>query len=277
MKQIDAMVDILFFGDIVGRPGRRAVQWYLASLAPENRPDVVIGNVENASHGFGLTEKNYNELLSSGLDILTGGNHIWDRKDLFDYIDRADRLLRPANFPQTNLGRGAGVFEVKGLKIGVLNLIGQAFMGNYNSPWEQLDDWVPRLLAETPVVFIDCHAEASAEKMSLAWEASRLGASVFVGTHTHVQTADERLMHDHLGYLTDAGFCGAYDSVIGMVIDPALERIRTFYPVKLEVPETTLVQVNACRFTVNTQTGACTDIQRVRVIQDLKAVSTSIR
>jgi len=273
MPELKQTLDILFFGDMVGRPGRRGVTWYLQTLSDAEKPDVVIANVENASHGFGLTPKNYQELLDVGIDIMTGGNHIWDKKDLFQLVNEAERLLRPANFPENNAGIGAKVFEFDGFKVGVLNLIGQAFMGNYNSPWEKLEYWVPRLLAETPIVFIDFHGEASAEKVAIARLASTMGVSAFSGTHTHVQTADDRILNGHMGYLTDTGFCGAYDSVIGMEPTVAIERMRTLYPEKLDVADASLVQVNATRFTVNAASGACMGIRRVNLVQDLQDVT----
>lgn len=267
-------IDILFFGDIVGRPGREAVKWYLSQLPPDQKADVVIANVENATHGFGLSEKNYNELLDAGVDIMTGGNHIWDRKEIFEFIYSADKLLRPANFPGQAPGVGAKVFEINGIKIGVLNLIGQVFMGNYNSPWEQLDALLPQLVYETPIVFIDFHAEASAEKIACARYASQLGASAFTGTHTHVQTADQRIFNDRMGYITDSGFCGIYESIIGMKIEPGIDRLRTMYPNKMDVADGSIVQVNGSRFTVAVKTGICQNITRVNVVHDLETETT---
>jgi 2',3'-cyclic-nucleotide 2'-phosphodiesterase len=263
-------IDILFFGDLVGRPGRHAVKWYLASLSESEKPDVVIANVENASHGFGLTERNYNEMLNAGVHVMTGGNHIWDRKEIFDYIYSADRLIRPANFPEGNMGIGARVFDFPGFKVGVISLIGQVFMGNYNSPWEKIDALVPQLQYETPIIFVDFHAEATAEKVSFARYASTLGVSAFVGTHTHVQTADDKILNNRTGYLTDAGFCGAYDSVIGMMAGNAIDRLKTQYPTRLDVPDTTLVQVNAVRYTIEVSTGICQRVSRVNLVKDLK-------
>lgn len=263
-------IDILFFGDIVGRPGREAVKWYLAALSPEEKPDVVIANVENASHGFGLTEKNYQELLAAGVDVMTSGNHIWDRKEIFDFVYSAERLLRPANFPDNNAGKGAQVFSLDGFKVGVINLIGQVFMGNYNSPWQKLEELVPQVHHETPIVFVDFHAEATAEKVAIARYASTLGVSAFTGTHTHVQTADERVLNRHTGYISDTGFCGAYDSVIGMAPESSMERLRTLYPGRLDVAESTVVQINASRFRVDVKTGACLGVTRVNQVKDLQ-------
>ena len=248
-------VEILFFGDLVGKPGRKAVKVYLETL--DKRPDVVIANVENASHGFGLGERQYIELKEAGIDLFTSGNHIWDRQEIFNYIDRAPDLLRPLNFPGHTPGSGAKVFDVNGVKIGAVNLIGQVFMGNYNSPWDALESAVPALKEETPVLFLDFHGEATAEKKSFAYHAADLGLSAMVGTHTHVQTADNQIIRGQMGYITDAGFNGAFESVIGMDIDSSLRRGRSNLPTRLEVAEGESLQINAVRFWVNKQTGVC--------------------
>ncbi len=265
-------IDVLFFGDIVGRSGRQAVEWYLSSLKDFEKPDVVIANVENASHGFGLTEKNYRELLSAGVQVMTSGNHIWDRKEIFEFVYSAERLLRPLNFPEGSAGEGAKVFELAGVKIGIINLIGQVFMGNYNSPWEKAESVISHLLYETPILFIDFHGEATAEKLAFARFVSTFGVSAFTGTHTHVQTADEKILNNRMGYITDSGFCGAYDSVIGMMAEPSIDRLKTMYPTRLEVAESSLVQINASRFTINTKTGICQGVSRVNVIKDLQEI-----
>jgi len=260
-------LDILFFGDIVGRPGRMAVNAYLRQLGELECPDVVIANVENATHGFGLSRKHYDEFRAMGIDVLTSGNHIFDRKELYDDLEDMDRLLRPHNFPSTVPGIGAKVFEVpgaKGAKIGVINLIGQVFMGNYNSPWESIDAIVPEMLHETPVIFVDLHAETTAEKNCMGFYAAGLGVSALVGTHTHVQTDDGRILKGRMGYLTDAGFNGAYDSIIGMSPEPSLLRLKYHQQARLEVPEEAAVyQVNAVRFTVSAKTGVCTRVERI--------------
>ncbi len=266
-------IDILFFGDMVGKPGREAVKWYLQSLSDSEKPDVVIANVENASHGFGLSEKNYHELLAAGVNIMTSGNHIWDRKEIFDYIYSADRLLRPANFPEENMGVGARVFEFAGFKVGVINLIGQVFMPQYNSPWEKIEALVPQMLYETPIIFVDFHGEATAEKVAFARYASTLGISAFTGTHTHVQTADEKIINHKTGYITDSGFCGSYESIIGMTPASSIERLRTLYPGRLEVSDALLVQVNASRFTIDVKTGICKGVSRVNIVKDLQSTA----
>ncbi len=264
-------VSILFFGDMVGKPGRQAIAQYLRQQAPEEKADIVIANGENATHGFGLQENHYNELLESGVDIITSGNHIWDRKDILHYMSGAEKLLRPNNMPASMPGSGVKTFTINGVTIGVINLIGQVFMANYNAPWEGLDAIVKDLKKETNVIFLDFHAEATAEKLALGHYASQLGVSAMVGTHTHVQTADDQLFtataNDHqMGYITDAGFNGTHHSVIGMSVDTSLMRMKSLVPTRLEVAEGGNLQVNAVRFTVNKKTGACTGIQRVYTV-----------
>lgn len=258
-----SMIDLLFFGDIVGRPGRIAVKSYLASLS--RRPDVVIANGENISHGFGMIRKHYDEMQEAGVDIFTSGNHIWDQKEVFNYIDDVN-LLRPYNFPPNSPGRGARIFQTDQGPIGVINLIGQVFMGHYNSPWDQLDDLVYDMLAVTPVIFLDFHAEATAEKVALAWHASSIGVSAMTGTHTHVQTADSKILNNRMGYITDTGFNGSYNSVIGMEASGSMQRLRSHIPSRLDVGPEDMLQVNAVRFQIEKQTGVCRKVERVNQI-----------
>ena len=253
---------ILFFGDLVGKAGRNAVLHYLAGLP--QKPDVVIVNGENTTHGFGLSEKHYYELLEGGVDIITGGNHIFDRRDSLTYMDDAERLVRPANFAGQVPGQGARVISLGAVKIGVLSVLGQAFMANYNSPMEAMERYLPQLLQETPIVFVDIHAESTAEKLCLGHLASSLGASAVVGSHTHVQTADEQLLTNRTGYITDAGFNGSRHSVIGMEVHSALNRMRSPAPTRLEVCQEPEVQINAVRFQVDPLSGYCNHVERIR-------------
>ena len=256
-------IDLLFFGDLVGKPGRMAVKAYLESL-PE-RPDVVIANGENISHGFGMLRKHYDEMHEAGVHIFTSGNHIWDQKEVFTFIDEVN-LLRPYNFPSNSPGCGAKIFQLPNCEIGVINLIGQVFMGNYNSPWEQLDELVYDMLAVTPMIFLDFHAEATAEKMAMAWHASSLGVSAMTGTHTHVQTADSKILNNRMGYITDTGFNGSYNSIIGMEAAGSLQRLKSHIPTRLSVGPDDILQVNAVRFTIETKTGVCRKVERINEV-----------
>ena len=262
-------IKILFFGDITGRPGRSAVKSYLNSL--DKKPDFVIANIENASHGFGLTKKNYEDLNSSGINCFTSGNHIWDKKDIYDYIETAENLIRPLNYPQGTPGRGSQIFEVKGHKIGVINVLGRVFMPPIDSPWETVALEIERL-RENAVesIFIDFHAEATAGKICFAkYLAEKYNTQEnalikgFFGTHTHVQTADETIQNG-MAYITDAGFCGACNSVIGMEFATSLKRLSTSLPERYEIAASSEAQINGVEVLID-RTKA-TQIQRINFI-----------
>lgn len=261
-------IKILFFGDLVGKLGRRAVGDYLNELKDANlAPDFCIANVENASHGFGLTEKNYNELSELGIDCFTSGNHIWDKKEIFNYIDKADKLLRPINYPTGIPGVGSNIFEVNGIKIAVINLLGRVFMNPIDSPWEIIQEEIKRFKEITPIILIDFHAEATAEKVCFGRFCSELQASALFGTHTHVQTADETIING-MAYITDAGFCGAMESVIGMEIETSFKRLSTSLPERYEIPESKLAQINAVEVLIDTKTGKALEIKRILLEKD---------
>lgn len=269
-------IDILFFGDLVGRPGREAVTRYLAELPDAAKPEVVIANVENATHGFGISQKHYQELLRAGVHVMTGGNHIWDREEIFQFIDRADCLVRPANFNKQAPGKGWRVFNLPGgSKLGVVSLLGQVYMGAYNSPWDALEEAVADLKQHTSMIFLDMHAETTAEKMAMGWFANSLGVSAVVGTHTHVQTADAKILNQFTGYLTDAGFNGAEESVIGMRVEGSLKRMRGYGKSRMDVPnEVQRLQINGVRYRLDTTTGRCVAVERVFEVMELPAPLT---
>lgn len=269
MTDENKTLKILFFGDMVGKPGRYAVRDFLAnsfegSSANENyKNHFVIANVENASHGFGLTEKNYQELSSYGIHCMTSGNHIWDKKEVFNYINESDKLLRPLNYPKDTPGEGCKIFEFQGYKIGVINLLGRVFMNLIDSPWEIIRAEIERIKEITPIVIIDFHAEATAEKICFAKYCSTLGCSAFFGTHTHVQTADETIINDQTAYITDVGFCGASSGVIGMDYSTSLNRFLTGIPERYDVAEGNISQVNAVEVEINPKTGQAIAIRRI--------------
>ncbi len=255
-------INILFLGDIVGRPGRRAVQKYISSLE-NNKPDFIIANVENASHGFGLTQKNYNELLSYGIDAFTSGNHIWDKREIFNYINEADKLIRPINYPDGTKGRGWGIFEKNGIKYGVINVLGRTFMSLIESPWAILEETIAKIKEETPIIIIDIHAEATAEKICMAKYYSQMGVTGIFGTHTHIQTADETIYSNGCAYITDLGFCGDINGVIGMDYEVSVKRLITSIPDRLDVADSGEAQVNGVIITVNYLTGQTESIKRI--------------
>ena len=258
----DSKIKIMFLGDIVGKAGRHAVKRYIENLK-EDRPDFIIANVENASHGFGLTQKNYNELISYGINAFTSGNHIWDKRDIFQYINEADKLIRPINYPKGTHGEGYRIFETSKCKIGVINVLGRTFMGLIDSPWEILTKTIEEIKKETPVIIIDIHAEATAEKICMAKYYAKLGVSGVFGTHTHVQTADERIYEGCCAYITDAGFCGDMNGVIGMDYESSVNRLLTSIPERLDVAASGDSQVNGVIITVDCFSGKAEAIERI--------------
>lgn len=266
-------VKILFFGDMVGRPGRSAVRDFMVNpkafnykTEPVENPPVdthfIIANVENASHGFGLTEKNYNELSEYGIDAMTSGNHIWDKKEIFNYINNVEKLLRPINYPNCKFGIGGKIFEKNGVKIGVISVLGRVFMNLVDSQWEVVQEEIKRMKEITPIVVVDFHAEATAEKICFGRFCTELGVSAFFGTHTHVQTADEIILNN-MGYISDAGFCGTVDGVIGMEYQTSLNRFLTSIPERYEVADGNIVQINAVEVEIDTDTGYAVAIKRI--------------
>ena len=271
MKDKNETIKLIFLGDITGRQGRTAVKSYIASL--KEKPDFIIANIENASHGFGLTQKNYTDLAENGIDCFTSGNHIWDKKDIYEYIDEADNLIRPINYPIGTPGKGVVVFEVNGQKVGVINALGRVFMPPIDSPWQIVTNKIQQLQNEgVEHIIIDFHAEATAEKICFArYLAEKFNdennalIKGFFGTHTHVQTADEEL-NKGMAYITDAGFCGAKDSVIGMEFETSLKRLSTSLPERYEIAESTQAQVNGVEVLID-RTKA-TSIKRINVVID---------
>lgn len=262
---MSSKIKILFLGDLVGRPGRYAARKYLQ----ENHKnyDFVIANAENASHGYGLTKKNYEDLLSYGINALTSGNHIWDRKEIFEYIKNAERLIRPLNFPEGSPGVGSRIIKTEGdLSIGIINILGVVFMSPLAPPWQLLEQETEKLKKETSVIIIDCHAEATAEKVSCGYISAGLGVSAVIGTHTHVQTADEKIIENTTAYITDAGFCGSYKSVIGMDVESSVKRLVKALPLRLEVGPMERVQINGVEIIIDSNTGCAEKIKRINEV-----------
>lgn len=246
-------IKVLFFGDITGRLGRNALKSYLAQYLTNNTDSktFIIANIENASHGFGLTKKNYEDLKNAGVNCFTSGNHIWDKKDIYEYINEADNLLRPINYPAGTPGKGSTIFDIEGHKIAVINALGRVFMPPIDSPWQVVVDEIEKLKQENvESIFIDFHAEATAEKICFSKYLSNTFNTEkkslikgFFGTHTHVQTADDSIING-MAYITDAGFCGATDGVIGMEYLTSLKRLSTSLPERYEVSQSTTAQIN---------------------------------
>jgi len=226
---------LLFLGDVVGKPGRRAVVESVPHLVASMQLDLVVANCENASGGVGVDPKAAQELLKAGVDVLTSGNHIWAKRDIVDYLRDSDVLLRPLNFAPGSPGRGFTVRSSRsGVPVAVVNLIGRVFMGNYDDPFRAADAALAALAGRAAVVLVDVHAEATSEKVAMGWYLDGR-ASAVIGSHTHVQTADERVLPEGTAYLSDAGMCGPRDSVIGVKRELVIERFLTQMPARFEV------------------------------------------
>jgi len=257
-------VKLLFIGDIVGRAGRKMLNEHLNRLIDKQMIDLVVANGENAAAGYGLTASVLQELFKAGIDVVTSGNHIWDKREINDVLEREPRLLRPANYPPGLPGKGDGIYATAGgIKVAVLNLEGRVFMKNLDCPFRAADDLVAAVRQVTPIIFVDFHAEATSEKQALGhYLAGRVSA--LIGTHTHVQTADERILDGGTGYLTDVGMTGSQDAIIGNQKEPALQRFLTQLPVRLEVAKKD-PQLCAVILTIDEKTGHCDQIERVQL------------
>ena len=257
-------VKLLFIGDIVGKSGRQAISRELHRLVDRHMVDFVVANGENAAGGFGLTEDVAGDLFKLGIDLLTSGNHIWDKRDSLDYIKREERLIRPANYPEGTPGTGSAVLRTAaGIKVAMLNLEGRVFMNNLDCPFRTADREIDRLRAETPIIFVDFHAEATSEKASLGWYLDGR-VSAFIGTHTHVQTADERVLPGGTAYLTDAGMTGAFDSVIGVKKEEAISKFLSQLPVKFEIAKNNL-RLNGVVVEIDEQSGKALSVERINL------------
>ena len=257
-------VKLLFIGDIIGKPGRQAVSRELHRLVDRHMVDLVIANGENAAGGFGITEETANDLYKCGIHVLTSGNHIWDKKESLDFINREERLLRPANYPDGTPGRGSALFVTAGgAKVAVLNLEGRVFMNNLDCPFRTADREIERLRAETPIIFVDFHAEATSEKASLGWYLDGR-VSAIIGTHTHIQTADERILPNGTAYLTDAGMTGGFDSVIGVKKEEAITKFLSQLPVKFDIAKNNL-RLNGAVIAVDELSGKALNIERINI------------
>lgn len=226
---------ILFLGDIVGKPGRRAVSGMLPELLARGHYDAVVANAENAAGGFGLTRNAAEELFQAGVDVLTLGNHAFANREVLPLLEENPRILRPANYPPGAPGRGSGVFQVRGGgRLGILNLLGRVFLDPLDDPFATADRELSAMRSETPFLLVDFHAEATSEKIAMGWHLAGK-ASAIIGTHTHVQTADERILPGGTGYITDVGMCGPTDGVLGVEREIVLRKFRTQMPVRFEV------------------------------------------
>ena len=258
---------ILFIGDIFGRPGRQLLKTGLAAIVSRHEIDFVIANAENSAAGFGITREIGDELLDLGVDVMTSGNHIWDKKEALDYIGTEPRLLRPANYPAGAPGNGSYVARSRdGVSVGVVNVMGRVFMLNIDDPFAVVLREVDAVRQRARIVFVDFHAEATSEKSAMGWHLDGKVTAV-VGTHTHVQTADERILPKGTAFMTDAGMTGPHDSIIGVDVEPALGRFLTGMPSRFEAAAGN-PRLNAVIIDADETTGLATDIERLSYSQD---------
>jgi len=258
---------ILFIGDVFGRPGREMVRKGLRGLVDRHGVDLVIANVENAAGGFGITRDLGDEMLDCGVDVMTSGNHVWDKKETLPYIAAEPRLLRPANYPAGAPGRGAFVARTDdGRTAGVINVMGRVFMNPIDDPFAVVLREIEGMRGHARVIVVDFHAEATSEKIAMGWHLDGKVTAV-IGTHTHVQTADERLLPGGTAYITDVGMTGPHDSIIGTEVQTALGRFLTGIPARLE-PAAGNPRLHAIIVTADDQTGRATAVERVSLSAD---------
>src|SRR3954464_13399533 len=253
-------MNILFIGDIFGAPGRRIVADHLQDIVATNSIDLAIANAENSAGGFGITPSIAEDLFALGLDVLTSGNHIWDKREVYDYLNRQPRLLRPANYPD---GPGSGLVTVRarnGVECGVMNLQGRTYMPSTDCPFRKADSLLSQIDPAVKVKFVDFHAEVTSEKMAMGWYLDGR-VSAMIGTHTHVPTADTRILPGGTAYQTDAGMTGPYDSVIGVEKDMILKRFLTTMPGRMEAAKNH-VELHSVIIDVDESTGKATAIRR---------------
>lgn len=256
---------VLFIGDIIGNPGRKAVKELLNGLIDRNNLDLIIANGENAAGGFGITPDIAEELFGLGINVLTTGNHIWDKKEIIPYIPTQKMLLRPANYPPGVPGFGSAVVSApSGETLGVINVNGRVFMdAMLDCPFRGVDAELEKMKGKTKAVFVDFHAEATSEKMTMGWYLDGRVSAV-VGTHTHVQTADERILPKGTAFISDAGMTGPLDSVIGIDKTQAVGKFLTQMPRKFDIPSKD-IELNGVILDIDAESGLSRDITRVKV------------
>jgi metallophosphoesterase (TIGR00282 family) len=253
---------ILFIGDIVGSPGRKIVHDRLADILAQQEIDLAIANCENSASGFGVTPRLVEELLETGIEVLSGGNHIWDRKEILDYFPHQPRLLRPANFPNGSPGSGLFVGEARnGVRYAVLNLQGRTFMAPLDCPFRTAERELARVPGDVKVIIVDIHAEATSEKQAMGWFLDGKVSAV-IGTHTHVPTADARVLPKGTAYITDVGMTGPHDSIIGMGKESIIKRFLDGLPARFEVANDD-IQMNSVLLDVDPATGRTRSIERL--------------
>ncbi|MGV3774238.1 MAG: TIGR00282 family metallophosphoesterase [Verrucomicrobiales bacterium] len=253
---------LLFIGDIVGEPGRRAVQEIVPKLIAEHQLDLVIANGENSAGGSGITQSTAAEIFSAGVDVITSGDHLWDHKEVIELLLHESRFVRPINYPQNTPGQGSTIVKTaKGIHVGVVNVQGRTFMGDLENPFWAMQQEINHLRRITPVIFVDIHAEATSEKIAMGRMLDGQVTAV-VGTHTHVQTADEQIFPRGTAFLCDAGFTGPHESVIGREIEPVIKRFMTNQPQRFGMASGK-VMLQGALIDIDENSGQARSIQRI--------------
>ncbi|MEN6411174.1 MAG: TIGR00282 family metallophosphoesterase [Veillonellales bacterium] len=259
-------MNVMLIGDICGRPGRQTAAHFIPKLKEQYQLDLIIANGENSAGGVGITAPVFSELLAMGIQVVTTGNHIWDKKEIFDFIDGANRLIRPANYPPGTPGVGFYVVQIKGLNVGIVNLAGRVFMPPIDCPFRAIDSILHEIGGKCDIVIIDFHAETTSEKMALGWYLDGK-VSCVVGTHTHVQTADERILPKGTAYITDLGMVGPRNGILGVNKEPVLKKFLTGLPVRFSVANGASLFC-ALILEIDEESGQATNILRIQEFLD---------
>ncbi|MCF6137182.1 TIGR00282 family metallophosphoesterase [Pseudalkalibacillus berkeleyi] len=257
---------ILFVGDVVGSPGRSMVETYLSKLKSKYKPTLTIVNGENAAHGRGITEKITRNLKQWGAQAITMGNHTWDNKEIFEFIDDVPQMVRPANFPEGTPGQGYTFVKINNVEVAIINLQGRTFMPPLDCPFQKADEIIEKVRSRTPYIFVDFHAEATSEKQAMGWYLDGRVSAV-VGTHTHVQTSDNRVLTGGTAYISDVGMTGPYDGILGMSKEAVLKKFLTNLPVRFEV-ENGREQLSGVVIDLHKETGLAKSIKRIQINED---------
>lgn len=258
---------VLFIGDVVGSMGREMITEYLPRLKKKFRPQVTIVNGENAAAGRGITEKIYKKFLQDGVDVVTMGNHTWDNRDIFEFIDQAKKMVRPANFPEGTPGQGIVFVKVNQLELAVINMQARSFMVDLDDPFRKMNELIEEARKRTPIIFVDFHGETTSEKQAMGWFLDGKVSAV-VGTHTHVQTNDARILPQGTAYLTDVGMTGPYDGILGMRREPVIEKFLTALPKRFEVVENGRGLLSGCLLEIDDVTGKAKMIELIQINED---------
>ena len=258
---------VLLIGDVVGSMGREMITEYLPRLKKKFRPQVTIVNGENAAAGRGITEKIYKKFLQDGVDVVTMGNHTWDNRDIFEFIDQAKKMVRPANFPEGTPGQGIVFVKVNQLELAVINMQARSFMVDLDDPFRKMNELIEEARKRTPIIFVDFHGETTSEKQAMGWFLDGKVSAV-VGTHTHVQTNDARILPQGTAYLTDVGMTGPYDGILGMRREPVIEKFLTALPKRFEVVENGRGLLSGCLLEIDDVTGKAKTIELIQINED---------